>query len=73
MPGSLLDQSEQCVNFFQTLKKNGLLVQIISTVVGLWYVIGVSISNSTHMRNYILCLYHYILYILIFFIVICVR
>ena len=69
MPRSLLDQLEQCVIFFQTLKKDGLLVQTISTAVGLWYVIGVSVSNSNHMRNYILFLYHYILYILIFFIV----
>ena len=72
-PRSLLDQPEQCVNFLQTLKKDGLLAQTISTAVGSWYVIGVSISNSNHMRNYILCLYYYILHILIFFIIFCVR
>ena len=66
MPRSLFDQPEQCVNFFQTLKKDGLLAQTIFTAVGSWYVIGVNISNSNHMCTYILCLYHYILYNIIF-------
>ena len=56
MPRILFDQPDQCINFFLTLKKDGMLAQTISAAVGYWFVIGVSIYNPNHMRFYILCL-----------------
>lgn len=62
MPMSLLDHSEQCVEFFQILKNEGLLTQTISPAVGSWYITRVSNSNF-NLRVYILTLYDCICYI----------
>ena len=68
MPRILLDQPDQCINFFLTLKEDGMLAQTIFAAIGSWFVIGVSIYIILTILVSIYYVYDlYILYFIMYY------